>query len=65
MHPPSEFGCTQAGPENRSAVAQFNEVLCKVLCHNIVVLVHEMFEQGVSPEFEPLTKDGSFKSAGA
>lgn len=31
--------------------AQVNEVLCKVLCHNLVVLVHEMHELGVEPSF--------------
>jgi hypothetical protein len=28
-------------------VAHCNEVLCKVLCHNLAVLVHEMRELGV------------------
>ena len=28
-----------------------NETLCKVLCHNIVVLIHEMQELGVEPKF--------------
>lgn len=31
--------------------AQFNEVLCKVLCHNLAVLVHEMHELGIEPTF--------------
>jgi transposase len=31
--------------------AQVNEVLCKALCHNLVVLVHAMHELGVEPEF--------------
>ena len=31
--------------------AQINEVLLKVLCHNICVLVHEMFELGIEPKF--------------
>ena len=31
--------------------AQANEVLCKVLCHNISVLVQEMFELGIRPDF--------------
>ena len=31
--------------------AQFNEVLCKVLCHNLAVLVHETRELGISPSF--------------
>jgi hypothetical protein len=32
-------------------VAQGNEVLLKVLCHNIRVLVHEMYELGITPDF--------------
>lgn len=33
--------------------AQINEVLLKVLCHNLRVLVHEMAELGISPDFGP------------
>ena len=29
-----------------------NEVLAKVLCHNLVVLIHESFELGIAPIFE-------------
>ena len=32
-------------------VAQINEMLLKVLCHNIVVIIHEMFEMDVHPFF--------------
>jgi hypothetical protein len=28
-----------------------NEVLCKVLCHNICVKVHSIYELGIVPEF--------------
>lgn len=31
--------------------AQVNEVLCKVIAHNLVVLVHEMEALGIAPEF--------------
>ncbi len=31
--------------------AQMNEVLCKVLCHNLCCLVQSMYELGVQPEF--------------
>lgn len=34
---------------SRTRVAQINEVLLKVLCHNIRVLIHEMHELGVDP----------------
>ena len=41
---PMQFGEPQP-------VAQINEVLVKILCHNIVVLVQSMFELGVMPVF--------------
>jgi len=31
--------------------AQFNEVLAKVLCHNLACLVHEIHELGIEPRF--------------
>jgi transposase len=31
--------------------AQINEVLCKVLCHNIVVLIQSMYELNLKPKF--------------
>lgn len=36
---------------SKTPVAQVNEVLLKLICHNIRVLIHEMHELGVSPEF--------------
>jgi transposase/predicted nucleic acid-binding Zn finger protein len=36
---------------SKSDVAMVNESLCKVLCHNIVVLIHEMHELGIDPVF--------------
>ncbi|MCI4356205.1 MAG: transposase [Thermoplasmata archaeon] len=32
---------------SRNPIAQFNELLCKVLAHNIQVLIHESFENGI------------------
>jgi len=32
-------------------VAQVNEVLCKVLCHNICVLIQSIYELGLAPTF--------------
>ena len=37
---------------SRNAVARENELLCKFIAHNIVVLIHESFELGVKIEFE-------------
>jgi transposase len=36
---------------SKSAVAQVNEVLCKVLCHNICVLIQSIYELGLEPTF--------------
>ncbi len=32
-------------------VAMVNKALCKVLCHNLVVLIHKMYELGIDPVF--------------
>ncbi len=36
---------------SKSDNGQINEVLCKVLCHNICVLIQSMFELGIQPNF--------------
>lgn len=36
---------------SKTDVAMVNETLCKVICHNLVVLIHEMFELGIDPVF--------------
>jgi len=36
---------------SKTEVAQINEVLLKVLCHNICVVIQEMFELGIEPNF--------------
>jgi hypothetical protein len=36
---------------SKTEVAQVNEVLLKVLCHNICVVIQEMFELGIEPTF--------------
>jgi transposase len=35
----------------KMAVAQVNEVLCKVLCHNICCLIQSLYELGIEPTF--------------
>ena len=42
----AKFG---AAVRAKTAVSQINEVLVKILCHNIVVLIQSMFELGVIP----------------
>ena len=36
---------------SKSNLGQYNEILLKILCHNIVVLIQSMFELGIKPEF--------------
>jgi transposase len=36
---------------SKGDMAAKNEVLCKILCHNICVLIQEMYELGIEPEF--------------
>jgi transposase len=35
----------------KTPIAQVNEVLCKVLCHNICVLIQSIFELRLEPTF--------------
>jgi hypothetical protein len=35
----------------RNYRSRVNEALCKVLCHNICVLIHAMYELGIDPSF--------------
>ena len=37
---------------SKTDTAMVNEVLCKVLAHNLVVLIHALYELGVNPIFE-------------
>jgi transposase len=36
---------------SKTDTALVNETLCKVLCHNLVVLIHEMHELNITPVF--------------
>jgi transposase len=38
---------------SKTDVAMVNETLCKVLWHNLLVLIHEMYELGIDPVFRP------------
>ncbi len=44
----SKFG---SSVKAKSPVAQVNEVLCKVLCHNICILIQSIYEFGLEPTF--------------
>jgi hypothetical protein len=36
---------------SKKKTAMHNETLCKILCHNLVVLIHEMSKLGIEPDF--------------
>jgi transposase len=36
---------------SKTPVAQVNEIPCKVICHNLSVLVHSIYELGIQPTF--------------
>lgn len=36
---------------SKTETAQFNEALCKVLCHNLCVVIQSMYELNITPEF--------------
>ena len=37
----------------KTPVAQINEVLTKVLCHNVCVVIQSAYELGINPVFSP------------
>ena len=36
---------------SKTPVAMVNEVLCKIICHNVCVLIQESHELGISTDF--------------
>jgi transposase len=44
----SKFG---SALRSKSDIGQINEALCKVLCHNVCVLVQATHELGIDPAF--------------
>ena len=36
---------------SKTSTAQINEALCKVLCHNLCVVIQSMYELNITPEF--------------
>ncbi len=41
---------------SKSDTGQINEALCKVLCHNVCVLIQEIHELGIEPTFWVMDK---------
>jgi transposase len=46
---------------SRTETAMKNEAICKFLCHNIVVLIHQIHELGLDPELWTATSKNSSK----
>lgn len=46
--------------KSKSFTAQKNELLCKVIAHNIVVLIHEIHELGIKPDFNSLNGEVAY-----
>lgn len=38
--------------KSKNRIAQVNELLCKVIAYNIMVLIQEMHELGIEPNFQ-------------
>jgi transposase len=36
---------------SKTRTAQYNEALCKILCHNLCVVIQSIYELGVEPVF--------------
>ena len=34
-------------------IARVNEILTRVTCHNLIVLIHEVYDHGLTPKFLP------------
>jgi hypothetical protein len=41
---------------SKSDIGQLNEVLCKVLCHNLCVIIQAIHELGIEPTFHGAAK---------
>ena len=48
-----------AALRSKTHTAQVNELLCKVLCHNICVLIASIYEFGINPTYETELTDVS------
>jgi myo-inositol catabolism protein IolC len=38
---------------SKTDTAMANEALCKIVCHNVVCIIYEMYELGIEPTFWP------------
>src|SRR3989338_1567871 len=49
---------------SKNTTAQINEILLKVLCHNICVVIHEIHELGIKPDFCKESNETARKEGG-
>ncbi|MBI2664125.1 hypothetical protein HYX10_02150 [Candidatus Woesearchaeota archaeon] len=48
---------------SKTWTAQVNEVLCKIICHNLYCVIMEMHTLGISADFDRKVREVSEKSA--
>jgi len=44
--------------KSKNEVAQVNELLAKIVAYNLTVVIHEMYENGINPEFLHVKSQG-------
>ena len=42
--------------KSKNSIAQINELLAKIVAYNLTVVIHEMHENGIEPEFLKLSR---------
>lgn len=45
--------------KSKNQVAQINELLAKIVAYNLTVVIHEMYENGIKPNFLTKTNQSS------
>ncbi len=50
--------------KSKNPKAQENELLCKLIAYNVTVLIQEMFELGIKPDFTAQQVDGALTKSG-
>jgi transposase len=45
--------------KSKNSIAQINELLAKIVAYNLTVVIHEMYENGIEPDFLKLEKHNS------
>ena len=48
--------------KSKNPVAQVNELLAKIIAYNLTVVIHEMYENGIHPEFLQIKSDACKES---